>query len=142
MSKEQPRTVELNVAERYALARTQPTKGDFITMTMTKNLITLLELSPAEAEQWGYKENGKGRWIAKSGEDISETLLADVTFSARQLDAISAALEKMNAGGELEVIHLRLYDLFVRQPARRAEDVLLEEADTVAAKADAAAVEG
>ena len=130
--------VELTVEERYALARMQPTKGNFITMTMTKNLISLLELHPDEAEEWGFIEAGRGRWVPKPIEDEAGTVApgdqhifeskATLRLSGAQFAAIAATLEAANKAGTLETLHLRPYNLFVRKPARDEEDAAEEEA--------------
>lgn len=121
--------VELSVLERYTLARMQPQKGNFIELTMSKNLITLLELQPAEAEAWGYVEQSKGRWIPKLIEGEAATLsepiddrMAVITMSETHFSRIAEQLEAASKGGTLEMVHYHLYELFVRQPERDAEN--------------------
>lgn len=116
------REVELSVTERYALARMQPTKGNFIELTMSKALITLLELQPEEAEKWGYVQQGKGRWVASGAEDSADDLMATITMSVPSFDRIAQQLEAMSKAGTLEMAYYRLYELFVRQPERADED--------------------
>lgn len=117
--------VELSVEERYALARMQPTKGDFIKMTMSKNLITLLELKADEAEQWGYVQAGRGRWVPRDAESLTDEHKSPVAFNEAQFSTIAAQLEEASKAGTLEIIHLGPYELFVRKADRADEDEAL-----------------
>ena len=127
------REVEMSVAERYTLARMQPTKGNFIELTMSKNLITLLELHADEAEAWGYVQAGKGRWVAKDAEDSADELMATIAMSQPHFDRIAAQLEAASKAGTLEMAHYRLYEVFVRQPERADEDEAVRGLHTVEA---------
>lgn len=125
------RDVELSVEERYALARLQPTKGDFVKMTMTKNLITLLELKAEEAEAWGYVAEGRGRWAPKDAKSMATEHRSMVTFNEVQFSTIAAQLEEASKAGALEVIHLTPYELFVRKADRDDEEAALREIHAV-----------
>ena len=112
--------VNLSVNERYALARRQPVKGNFVTMTMTKNLIALLELTPDEAEAWCFKSPKKGVWVPD--DEAAFEQMADIAFLPRQFDMIGEQLKADSEAAALEYIHIRLYEIFVRDPERADED--------------------
>jgi hypothetical protein len=115
-SKHPDRTVNLSVAERYALARLQPLQGNFVELTMSKNAITRLELQADEAERWGYIKVGEGRWEITPGiVDQADTLMADLTFSEQHFDRFVAQLRALaeDESAKAEMVHVRLYEKIV-----------------------------
>lgn len=114
MGKNDPQVVNLTIEQRYVIAKMQPTTGNFIAMTMTKNLIAMLEMTPEEVEAWGYKSAGSGRWVpVEITDDAPFQQRADVTFTRKQFGLIASQLEALDAAGKLELIQVPLYELFV-----------------------------
>lgn len=130
------RAVELTVGERYALANLLPNDGNFVQLTVVKNMRTRLELTVDEAERWGF-ERDAGGWKPKNPEEAPDLLerVADVALTERMWDLATETLRKLDGDGRLHITQLGLYEKLVIAPEREEQTEVLREAEQLARRA-------
>lgn len=104
--------MELNIINRLQLVGVLPSEGDFLTLTVKKDILQKINLTQEEIEEWEVKpkENGRIEWNTKKAKEI------DVVFSAPEGELIKSALVKLNNEKKLNDQTYGLYDMFITTP--------------------------
>ena len=135
------RTLTLTLAERYALVRLLPDRGDFATLTRIRNMQTVLQLGDTEAEARHLRVAGNQIGsVTDPGQDPAETLAVGmaelqrataVVVSNGMYDIAINALKSAEQAKALPLDAFSLYEKLVRAPI----DEAVAEAEQIAREA-------
>ena len=101
--------MKLNVKERYVLLQILPREGDFITITVLKELKEKVFPSVVELDEFEIKQvNSQIKWNDKGDEE------REIEIGERATDIIVGSLKKLNDEKKLTEDHFSLYEKFVK----------------------------
>ena len=126
--------MQLTIGERFALANILPGEGDFVTMTLVKNLRSRLDVTEAEAETCEMESwitpNGNTAWRARTVTDDdgnpvqltpAEALAfldveTEIEVRDRVVSIVEEQLKTLEGSKKLTEPLLSLYQKFIEDP--------------------------
>ena len=132
--------MNLTIGERFAIAGILPTEGNFVDMTVARNLRTRLDLTEKEGERFGLDhiiQDGVSAWRQPPPkDDIDVEPLDIVSFLERDTEIelgdhavtmIVKQLGALNDNNTLGEQHVTLYQRFIQDPKDASERETLHE---------------
>jgi len=104
--------VNVGLTHRVHLISTLPVEGDFISLTIKKDILEKVNLTQKEITDWEIKFLGDGRitWNADKVKKI------EIQFTDVETEMIKSILTNLNNEKKLTEQSYELYDMFIANP--------------------------
>lgn len=100
--------MKLNLQERLMLLQILPTKSDFLTLKIIRDLQTMLSATEKEFKEFNIRQDAdKISWNQKGNEE------KEIEIGDKAHEIICEQLKKLNAEKKGTLSHLSLYEKFV-----------------------------
>jgi hypothetical protein len=104
--------INVGLTHRVHLVSTLPVEGDFISLTIKKDILEKVNLTQKEITDWEVKflEGGRITWNADKVKKV------EIQLTDAETEMIKAVLIKLNNEKKLTEQSYELYDMFIANP--------------------------